>query len=182
MAINTDAQFEKTMLNESGTALPSDSQETEKLLSTAATAEPAEENGVKLSHSFTVNIAGDKPQDAVQNGHSAPLRSGSAGQIGGAPLSPSRISLSRASSTGNTAQDQSKPRDYLFLAILSCFCLACPVNLIALVYSIMSRNTLQHGDVDGARRLGRVARTLSIISIVLGIFVVTIYAVVTALG
>ncbi|MBN3322570.1 RT23 protein, partial [Atractosteus spatula] len=43
----------------------------------------------------------------------------------------------------------------------------------------MSRNTLQHGDVDGARRLGRVARTLSIISIVLGIFVVTIYAVVT---
>lgn len=137
MAINTDTEFEKSGLGESGGAPPNESHETEKLLS-AVTAEPAGGNGMKMSSSFTVNVGSDKNLDADQNGHSAQLRSGSAGHLGAAPLSPSRVSLSRHSSTGNAAvQDAPKPKDYLILVILSCFCPVWPVSIVALVYSIM---------------------------------------------
>ncbi|XP_036393381.1 trafficking regulator of GLUT4 1 [Megalops cyprinoides] len=181
MAINTDAEFEKATLGESGPTQPAESQETEKLLS-AATTEPGGGNGMKLSSSFTVNMGSEKSPDTDQNGHSVPLRSGSAGQLGGAPLSPSRVSLSRTSSTGNAAQELPKPRDYLLLVIFSCFCPVWPVNIVALVYSIMSRNSLQQGDVDGARRLGRLARLLSIVSIVLGLVIIIVYVVVTMMS
>ncbi|KAJ8392155.1 hypothetical protein AAFF_G00079610 [Aldrovandia affinis] len=158
-----------------------ESHETEKLLSVTTT-EPTAGNGMKLSGSFTVNTASDKSPDTDQNGHSVPLRSGSVGQLGGAPLSPSRVSLSRTSSTGNAAADLPKPRDYLILAIFSCFCPVWPVNIVALVYSIMSRNSLQQGDVDGAKRLGRLARLLSIVSIILGLLIIIVYTVVTVMG
>lgn len=128
-----------------------------------------------MSSSFTVNVSGDKGQDGDQNGHSVPLRSGSAGHLAAAPLSPSRASLSR-SSTGNVGvQETPKPKDYLILVILSCFCPAWPVSIVALVYSIMSRNSLQSGDVDGARRLGKLARLLSVVSIILGIVAIVVF-------
>uniref|UniRef100_A0A8C9N395 Uncharacterized protein n=1 Tax=Serinus canaria TaxID=9135 RepID=A0A8C9N395_SERCA len=41
-------------------------------------------------------------------------------------------------------------------------CTPCPV----------SRNSGQQGDTDGARRLGRMARLLSIVSIVLGTIII----------
>ncbi|KAI7800788.1 trafficking regulator of GLUT4 1 [Triplophysa rosa] len=175
MAINTDTEFAKSNLGESGATKP-ESQETEKLLTTAET------TGVKTSSSFTVSVGGDNALDVDQNGHSLPLRSGSAGELGAAPLSPSRISLSRASSTGNTVQEQQKPKDYLMLVILSCFCPVWPLSIVALVYSIMSRNSLQQGDMDGARRLGRLARLLSCFSIILGLLIIIIYVVVTVTG
>nr|XP_060613715.1 trafficking regulator of GLUT4 1 [Anolis sagrei ordinatus] len=62
----------------------------------------------------------------------------------------------------------SRPKDYLCLAIFACFCPIWPINAVALVFSIMSRNSGQQGDLDGARRLGRVARFLSLLSILLG--------------
>ncbi|XP_037630145.1 trafficking regulator of GLUT4 1 [Sebastes umbrosus] len=175
MAINTDTDFLKSNLSEGGErgAQPSDPHETEKLL---VTTEPGG-NGMKMSTSFTVNIdSGDKSQEADQNGHSTAVRSGSAGQLGAAaPLSPSKVSLSR-SSTGNAGvQETPKPKDYLILVILSCFCPVWPVSIVALVYSIMSRNSLQVGDIDGARRLGRLARLLSIVSIFLGIVIIVVY-------
>ncbi|MGH0173557.1 UNVERIFIED_CONTAM: hypothetical protein FKN15_065692 [Acipenser sinensis] len=136
MAITTDAQYEQTLLGGSGTTLPSDSQETEKLLT--HTSEPKSENGIKLSSSFSVNMSGEKSHDMDHNGHNIQFKSGSAGQLSGGPLSPSRVSLTRASSSGNTAQDQSTPSDYLFLAIFSCFCPIWPVNVVALVFSIMN--------------------------------------------
>lgn len=40
---------------------------------------------------------------------------------------------------------------------------------------LQSRNSLQAGDMDGARRLGRLARLLSIVSIVLGVVIITVY-------
>ncbi|CAL8335176.1 unnamed protein product [Boreogadus saida] len=43
----------------------------------------------------------------------------------------------------------------------------------------MSRNSLQSGDVDGAKRLGKLARLLSIVSIILGIVVIAVYVSVT---
>ncbi|KAM3875250.1 trafficking regulator of GLUT4 1 [Diretmus argenteus] len=176
MAINTDTEFQKSNLGESGGVVqPAESHETEKLL--AVTTEPGG-NGMKMSTSFTVNVGGDKSLEADQNGHSLPLRSGSAGHLATAPLSPSRVSLSRTSSTGNAAvQETPKPRDYLILVILSCFCPAWPVSIVALVYSIMSRNSLQAGDIDGAKRLGRLARLLSIVSVLLGILAIVVISV-----
>ncbi|XP_061073961.1 trafficking regulator of GLUT4 1 isoform X1 [Conger conger] len=136
MAINTDIEFEKTALGENGSTQPTEAPETEKLLS-ATTTQPVAGNGMNIPESFTVSVGSDKSPDTDQNGHSVPLRSGSAGQLGGTPRSPSRAS--RTSSTGNAAKDLPKPRDYLILAILSCFCPVWPVNIVALVYSIMEQ-------------------------------------------
>ncbi|XP_017297673.1 trafficking regulator of GLUT4 1 [Kryptolebias marmoratus] len=84
-----------------------------------------------------------------------------------------RPSLTRQPSTiTEGAADGSKPRDYLILAILSCFCPLVPINIVALTFSVMSRNSLQQGNVDGARRLGRNAMVLSVISILGGIAII----------
>lgn len=40
---------------------------------------------------------------------------------------------------------------------------------------LQSRNSLQVGDIDGARRLGRLARLLSIVSIVMGVVIIIVY-------
>lgn len=136
MAINTDTDFLKSSLGEGGgVAPPADSQETEKLLVLAS--EPVGD-AMKMSTSFTVNMDTDKGLEADQNGHSVAVRSGSTGQLSAAaPLSPSKVSLSR-SSTGNAAvQETPKPKDYLILVIMSCFCPVWPVSIVALVYSIM---------------------------------------------
>ncbi|KAE8622092.1 hypothetical protein XENTR_v10005092 [Xenopus tropicalis] len=170
MAINTDTQYEKA-LGGSGNPLPADSHETEKLLTNAS--ENKEENGMKKS--FSVTMSSEKSMgDLEQNGHNLPYKSVSAGQLESAPLSPSRVSLARASSTATTAQEQGRPTDYLVLAIFSCFCPVWPVNIVALVFSIMSRNSLQQGDLDGARRLGRLARLLSVVSILLGLVIIVL--------
>ncbi|KAM9318829.1 trafficking regulator of GLUT4 1 [Pholidichthys leucotaenia] len=179
MAINTDTDFQRSSLVEcGGGAQQGDFQETEKLL--AVTTEPGG-NGMKMSTSFTVNAEEDKGLEAEENGHSVALRSGSAGQLAAAaPLSPSKASLSRSSTGNATVQETPKPRDYLVLVIISCFFPIWPVSILALVYSIMSRNNLQVGDIDGARRLGQLARLLSIVSIVLGVLVIVIFISVSA--
>ncbi|XP_050965926.1 transmembrane protein 233-like [Labeo rohita] len=41
-------------------------------------------------------------------------------------------------------------RNYLLLTILTCFCPAYPVNILALVFSVMSRNSYDQGDYDGS--------------------------------
>uniref|UniRef100_UPI00398E3AB2 trafficking regulator of GLUT4 1 isoform X1 n=1 Tax=Pristiophorus japonicus TaxID=55135 RepID=UPI00398E3AB2 len=177
MAINTDIEFQKNLGGSGDTALPKDHQETEKLL---ATSEGNLENGIKNSKSFAVSLPSGKEAEGEPNGHSMQyMSSESMSKIGVPPASPSRASLGRASSTATTtAQDQSRPRDYLFLAIVSCFCPICPLNIVALVYSIMSRNSLQQGDIDGAKRLGHLSRLLSIVAIVLGVLVIVTYFVV----
>ncbi|XP_061829885.1 transmembrane protein 233 [Nerophis lumbriciformis] len=93
------------------------------------------------------------------------LGSQSALMAGGSP----RSSLSQQpGAVTEGPEDGSKPPDYLILAILSCFCLLWPINIPALVFSVMSRNSLQQGNVDGARRLGRNAMVLSVIAILGG--------------
>ncbi|KAJ7995756.1 hypothetical protein DPEC_G00247890 [Dallia pectoralis] len=178
MAVNTDSEFAKSPLGESA-GVPANEQETEKLLSPVTT-EPAGGNQVKMSSSFTVNLGAVKSVDADQNGHGAPYRSGSAGHLAPAPLSPSRVSLRRTSSTGNAAiQEAQKPKDYLILVILSCFFPVWPISIVALVYSIMSRNSLQSGDLDGAKRLGKLARLLSVVSIILGVLIIIVFVTVS---
>ncbi|KAJ3590660.1 hypothetical protein NHX12_008609 [Muraenolepis orangiensis] len=137
MAINTDTAFETSNLGETGPVPPPGFHETEQLL--AVTTEPGG-NGMKMSSSFTVNVDGEKNLEVDRNGHSVSLRSGSVGHLAAAPLSPSKVSLSRTSSTGNAAvlQENPKPKDYLILVILSCLCPLWPVSIVALVYSIMA--------------------------------------------
>ncbi|XP_041054263.1 trafficking regulator of GLUT4 1 [Carcharodon carcharias] len=176
MALNTDTAFEKSSDGPGEAAsAKGHHQETEKLLHAS---EGNLENGIKNSKSFSASLPGGKEGDGDGDGevNGPNLRSFSSesmSKIGVAPTSPSRLSVGRASSTVTTsAQDQPPPRDYLVLAIVSCFCPIWPINIVALVYSIMSRNSLQQGDTDGARRLGRLARLLSIVAIVLGALII----------
>ncbi|KAL2078798.1 hypothetical protein ACEWY4_026483 [Coilia grayii] len=68
--------------------------------------------------------------------------------------------------------DGNKPNDYLLWAILACLCPVWPINIVGLTFSVMSRNSLQQGNVDGARRLGRNAKILSIVSFIGGIIII----------
>uniref|UniRef100_A0A8D0B257 Proline-rich transmembrane protein 2 n=1 Tax=Salvator merianae TaxID=96440 RepID=A0A8D0B257_SALMN len=117
-----------------------------------------------------------KPQNSVNGGPRAVVRgslSGSQVHLAGAAGSP-RASLSRQASTAGSAagEVEEKPRDYIFIAALSCFCPIWPINIVAFVYSVMSRNSFQAGDIDGARRLGRVAKLLSIVALVGGVLII----------
>ncbi|XP_062386962.1 trafficking regulator of GLUT4 1-like [Sardina pilchardus] len=99
------------------------------------------------------------------------------GSIAYTAFSP-RPSISRHSSIATTsAADTSKPRDYLLLAVIACFCPVWPINIVGFVYSIMSRNSLEQGNIDGARRLGRVAKLLSVVSLVGGVVIIVACAV-----
>lgn len=126
MAINTEAPLAKAL---EGSPLPAEAHETEKLLTAG-----------KVSKSFS---AGDTTlaDEAERNGHSLPYKAGSEGRLeaAGPPLSPSRFSLGRASSTATTSnlQEPERPDDYLLLAIFSCFCPVWPINILALVFSIL---------------------------------------------
>ncbi|XP_023147353.2 proline-rich transmembrane protein 2 [Amphiprion ocellaris] len=108
-----------------------------------------------------------KPGGHANGRHRLGSRSGSV--AAGSP----RPSLTRQpSAITEAAVDGSKPRDYLILAILSCFCPLWPINIVALTFSVMSRNSLQQGNIDGARRLGRNAMVLSVVSILGGIAII----------
>uniref|UniRef100_A0A3B3WSD4 Uncharacterized protein n=1 Tax=Poecilia mexicana TaxID=48701 RepID=A0A3B3WSD4_9TELE len=69
-------------------------------------------------------------------------------------------------------------RSYLCLTMLACFCPAYPVNIVALVFSVMSRNSYYQGDYDGSRRLGRSALYVSIASIIIGLLVIAVTCIV----
>ncbi|XP_076853067.1 uncharacterized protein LOC143508448 [Brachyhypopomus gauderio] len=111
-----------------------------------------------------------KPGHAHINGHA---RLGSRSESLSHAGSP-RPSLTRQpSATTTEGADGSKPNDYLILAILSCFCPLWPINIVGLTFSVMSRYSLQQGNVDGARRLGRNAKVLSIVSLVGGVLIIS---------
>ncbi|XP_053118900.1 proline-rich transmembrane protein 2 [Hemicordylus capensis] len=117
-----------------------------------------------------------KPQNSINGGPRAAARSslsGSQVHLAGAAGSP-RASLSRKPSAAGSAAAEAgeKPRDYIFIAALSCFCPIWPINIVAFVYSVMSRISFQQGDVDGARRLARVAKLLSIVALVGGVLII----------
>ncbi|XP_030778404.1 trafficking regulator of GLUT4 1 [Rhinopithecus roxellana] len=153
---------------EPGSTAPLDLPEMEKLLTKA---EDKEDKTLNLSKTLS------GPLDLEQNGHGLPFKAISEVHLEAPlPRSPSRASSRRASSIATTSyvQDQEAPRDYLILAIVSCFCPVWPLNLIPLIISIMSRSSMQQGNVDGARRLGRLARLLSITLILMGIVIITV--------
>ncbi|XP_053326574.1 proline-rich transmembrane protein 2 [Spea bombifrons] len=125
---------------------------------------------VQSKHSFLNDLSS---QPATNGGPRAPSLTGSEGQLAQAASKSPRPSLCRQESTATTSgAAQEKPKDYLLIAILSCFCPMWPVNIVGFVYSVMSRNSLQQGDVDGALRLGRVAKLLSIVALVGGVLII----------
>ncbi|XP_070779129.1 trafficking regulator of GLUT4 1 [Enoplosus armatus] len=126
---------------------------------------------VRVDSSPTVSSVSPKLQ-AKPGGH-ANGRPGLGSRSGSIAAGSPRPSLTRQPSAITEATvDGSKPRDYLILAILSCFCPLWPINIVALTFSVMSRNSLQQGNIDGARRLGRNAMVLSVVSILGGIAII----------
>ncbi|XP_063791339.1 proline-rich transmembrane protein 2 [Pseudophryne corroboree] len=142
-----------------------------------ATGSEAEPSVTIQSKSSSLNDL--KAQPAANGGPRPPSPTGSEGRLAQAASNSPRPSLCRQASTATaSAIEAEKPKDYLLIAILSCFCPMWPVNIVGFVYSIMSRNSLQQGDVDGALRLGRVAKLLSIVALVGGILIITVSCVI----
>ncbi|XP_045313650.1 transmembrane protein 233 [Leopardus geoffroyi] len=73
-----------------------------------------------------------------------------------------------------TEEDVPRPKNYLWLAIVSCFCPAYPINIVAFVFSIMSLNSYNDGDIEGSKRLGRNAKWVAIASIIIGLLIIGI--------
>ncbi|XP_074139904.1 transmembrane protein 233 [Sminthopsis crassicaudata] len=67
------------------------------------------------------------------------------------------------------------PPNYLLLTILSCFCPAYPINIVGFVFSIMSLNSFNEGDIEGAKRLGRNAKWVAIASIIIGLVIIVVF-------
>ncbi|KAJ0023558.1 hypothetical protein NQD34_003457 [Periophthalmus magnuspinnatus] len=74
----------------------------------------------------------------------------------------------------NTPQTSPPLQSFLWLSIFSCFCPSFPINLLALVFSIMSRRSHEHGDWDGSRRLGRCALCVGVASVLIGAVVIAV--------
>ncbi|XP_053722597.1 trafficking regulator of GLUT4 1 isoform X1 [Synchiropus splendidus] len=112
-------------------------------------------------------------QHSISYPHHNKTRKGSrASSIGYTAFSP-RPSISRHSSIAtNPPLDRTKVKDYLLLSVLACFCPVWPINIVGFVYSIMSKNSLEQGNLDGAVRLGRVAKMLSMVSLVGGTVII----------
>ncbi|XP_020780061.1 trafficking regulator of GLUT4 1 [Boleophthalmus pectinirostris] len=131
-------------------------------------------NGIHPSDSTSPVISSPpKRQHSISYPHQGKTRKGSrAGSIGYTAFSP-RPSLSRHSSIAtNPPLDRTKVKDYLLLSVLACFCPVWPINIVGFVYSIMSKNSLEQGNLDGAVRLGRVAKMLAMVSLVGGTVII----------
>ncbi|NWS21926.1 PRRT2 protein, partial [Pachyramphus minor] len=102
---------------------------------------------LRASKSFTAAL----PGETERNGHGLGYKSVSLGVAGPAPV------------TQSSHFGEVQPGGHS--AILKSLSL-CPPQ---------SRNSGQQGDTDGARRLGRMARLLSIVSIVLGTIIIVLY-------
>ncbi|XP_026644424.1 transmembrane protein 233 [Microtus ochrogaster] len=92
----------------------------------------------------------------------------------------SKGALDSSSPEANTEDDKTEediptPKNYLWLTIVACFCPAYPVNIVALVFAIMSQNSYNDGDYEGARRLGRNAKWVAIASIVIGLVIIGVF-------
>ncbi|XP_062310896.1 transmembrane protein 233 [Osmerus eperlanus] len=74
------------------------------------------------------------------------------------------------------AQDIPPLKNYLCFTILTCFCPAWPINIVALVFSVLSQNSYDAEDYDGSQRLGRKALHVGIASIIIGLLIITIFS------
>ncbi|KAK0131455.1 Transmembrane protein 233 [Merluccius polli] len=68
-------------------------------------------------------------------------------------------------------------RNYLCLTMFTCFCPAWPVNIVALVFSVLSQNSYNEEDYEGSKRLGKKALHLGIASLVISLVIIAVYTV-----
>ncbi|KAJ3602101.1 hypothetical protein NHX12_029860 [Muraenolepis orangiensis] len=91
----------------------------------------------------------------------------------GVPCPDRKHSLNFSEGVSVGEQEPPPPlQSYLCLTILTCFCPAYPINLLALVFSIMSRNSYYIGDYAGSRRLGKNAFYVAVASIIIGLVII----------
>ncbi|XP_023134594.1 transmembrane protein 233 [Amphiprion ocellaris] len=76
------------------------------------------------------------------------------------------------------AQEIPPMKNYLCLTMFTCFCPAWPINIVALVFSVMAQRSYHEEDYEGSRRLGQKALHLGIVSFVLGLAIITSYTIV----
>ncbi|XP_038560302.1 transmembrane protein 233 isoform X1 [Micropterus salmoides] len=76
------------------------------------------------------------------------------------------------------AQEIPPLRNYLCLTMFTCFCPAWPINIVALVFSVLAQKSYNEKDYDGSKRLGRKALHLGIVSFIIGFVSITAYIVV----
>ncbi|XP_061788212.1 transmembrane protein 233 [Nerophis lumbriciformis] len=81
--------------------------------------------------------------------------------------------------SSSTEEPEPEPplKSYLILSMFTCLCPAYPVNIVALVFSLMSRSSYYNGDYDGSLRLGRNALYVAIASIFIGLLIIAIICV-----
>ncbi|XP_076125879.1 transmembrane protein 233-like [Alosa pseudoharengus] len=109
----------------------------------------------------------------------------------GAPQAEKKMKQSLGGSAGHGSTDrgladhrlgesQEPPplKNYIFLTIFTCFCPAWPINIVALVFSVMSQSSYDDEDYDGAQRLGRKALHMGIASMIIGILIIMIFTIV----
>ncbi|KAI7796064.1 trafficking regulator of GLUT4 (SLC2A4) 1b [Triplophysa rosa] len=146
MAINTDAPRATGVLGESA-ALGSDFGDTEKLLDLSTKELKGELN--HKSDTYSVKSQNEKTAENVD-----PV-----------PLSPTRVDFSRTSSP---TPGEREPWSFIWVAVISCFCPAVPINVFALYFAHMARAMIQSKDYEGGRKIGRLSLLLSIVSIIVG--------------
>ncbi|XP_045202880.1 proline-rich transmembrane protein 2-like [Mercenaria mercenaria] len=74
-----------------------------------------------------------------------------------------------------------RPPDYLIPSIVACFCFW-PTGLFALKYALRANSLVGQGDMPGAQAASNTARTLMIVSIVVGVVWVGIVIILSATG
>lgn len=125
MAINTDAPHATGALGERAALQSTDFGDTQKLLDIST-----QELKGELNH---------KPDNDSVRSLKTDQDEHNAEKVGTVPLSPSRASFSRASSP---TPGEREPCSFIWLAVISCFCPAVPINVFALYFAHMVSLTL----------------------------------------
>ncbi|KAI5096851.1 tumor suppressor candidate 5-like, partial [Silurus meridionalis] len=163
MAVNTDADFESSVVTENAAGFrDAQCRDTQKLLG-VVTGDPRDSVGGR-SDSRRPSVKSQKSLRSLSaDQHS--YKSAGTGSIQSPPRSPA------------PERNEPEPRSYMWLALFSCFCPALPLNVIALYFSHASRSMSQANDFDGARRLGRRSLLFSIMAIVVGLTIILYLAI-----
>ncbi|XP_058614720.1 trafficking regulator of GLUT4 (SLC2A4) 1b isoform X1 [Onychostoma macrolepis] len=161
MAINTDAPHATDALGERAALQSTDFGDTQKLLDISDKELKRELNHSNSDTHLAKSLEAEQNEQTVVN-------------VATEPGSPSRVSPA----SSPTPADR-EPCSFMWVAVISCFCPAVPINLFALYFAHMARSMIQAKDYDGARRLGRLALLLSIVSIVVGLAII-LYLLMTA--
>ncbi|KAK3555140.1 hypothetical protein QTP86_010004 [Hemibagrus guttatus] len=172
MAINTDAEFERSEMSESSGggggggggngSTATEFRDTQKLLGVVVG--DGKDGLGSRSDSRRPSVKSLKSLKSLsveQNSY----KSTGTGSIQTPPRSPA------------PERNEPEPRSYMWLALFSCFCPALPLNVIALYFSHASRSMTQAKDYDGARRLGRRSLLFSIMAIAVGLSIILYLAI-----